>query len=161
MASESCYSFDVDGVVVDVRLRLEEARRAEALGARFEEVFFDEELIRRLDMPRHVGVELVRSRARDGRVIVVSARPARLRRVTIEQFVRFTGVEPLAVLLRPPGDFRPAGVVKAEHLEAATKKLCWVMEHHDDDEEVLRYLSSRLPWLRLYLHYDDTYTRFR
>ena len=161
MASESCYSFDVDGVVVDVRLRLEEARRAEALGARFEEVFFDEELIKRLDTPRRAGVALVKGRAREGRIIVVSARPARLRRVTIEQFVRFTGVEPMAVLLRPPGDFRPAKVIKAEHLETATKKLCWVMEHHDDDEEVLRYLASRLPWLRLYLHYDDAYTRFR
>lgn len=161
MASEPCYSFDVDGVVVDVRLRLEEARRAVALGARFEDVFFDEELIRRLDTPRPAGVELVRERAREGRIIVVSARSARLRRVTTEQFIRFTGVEPLAILLRPPGDFRPAKVVKAEHLESAAKKLCWVMEHHDDDEEVLRYLSSRFPWLRLYLHHGDTYARFR
>jgi len=161
LASEACYSFDVDGVVVDVSLRLEEARRAEALGGSFEDVFFDEHLIRRLDTPRPAGVEAVRDRARRGRVLVVSARPARLKRVTLEQFIRFTGVEPVAVLLRPPGDFRPAKVVKAERLEEASKKICWVMEHHDDDEDVLTYLASRMPWLRLYLHYGDTYRRFR
>ncbi len=161
MASEACYSFDVDGVVVDTRLRLEEARRAEAMGRSFDEVFFDEDLIRQLDTPRPVGVELVRERAGKGSIIVVSARPARLRRVTLEQFLRFTGIRPMAVLLRGPGDLRPAEVVKAEKLEATAKKLCWVMEHHDDDEGVLRYLSSRLPWLKLYLHYDNEYVRFR
>lgn len=161
MESESCYSFDIDGVVVDVRQRLKEAKKAVALGARFEDVFFDEELIRRLDTPRRVGVELVRERARKGRIIIVSARSAKLKRVTIEQFVRFTGVKPFAVLLRPSGDLRPAKMVKAELLETATKKLCWVIEHHDDDEDVLRYISSRLPWLKLYLHYNDTYARFR
>lgn len=161
MASEACYSFDIDGVVVDVRLRLKEAKRAEALGESFEEVFFDESLIKRLDLPRPVGVELVRERASKGRILVVSARPARLRRVTVDEFIRFTGVEPLAVLLRRPGDVRRAGVVKAENLEEAEKKLCWVMEHHDDDKGVLEYLASRLPWLRLYLHYDDGYVRFR
>ncbi len=154
------YAFDVDGVLVDCRKRLEYAVEVSKYRGRdLWEVFFSDELME-WDTPREVGIELIRDRASKGGVIIVSGRPSRLRRLTEEQIVTLSGVRPLKLYLRRDGDRRPAPKVKAELLEKAIKDGFEVIEFHDDSEEVLRELKRLFPWIRFYLHSNGFFTPY-
>jgi len=154
------FAFDMDGVIVDSRERFKEALKLSlALGIDFWEAFFSEEAAR-LTKPREVGIKLARERAREGAVVLVSCRPARTRRQTIEEFRAYVGFKPAATYLRRGGGGgRPA--VKAALLGEALRRGFDIVEYHDDEEEVLKVISSEYPWIRLYLHFDESYRVFR
>ena len=154
------YAFDVDGVLVDNEVRARKAMElSRALGRDFHEVLHYESLLP-LDKPRESGIKLYKNRSKKGLVIIVTGRPKKLLKATINQIVEFTGIKPHYVLTRSNNDRRPSYKVKADLIALAIKKGMEVIEFHDDDKEVLREIRSRFPWVRLYLHEGPSYRVF-
>ncbi|RLF01150.1 MAG: hypothetical protein DRJ63_00160 [Thermoprotei archaeon] len=162
------YVFDVDGVLVDVsekisvvmkKLKLD-ARDPEDLDpkirSRFWRLFLSEDYII-YDKPREIGIDLLLDRLKKGRVVVVTGRPASLRRATILELKSFgLPVSQISFFFRRKGDFRKDYEYKCDVI----KSLVNVIEVHDDSVEVLEALSRILKNTKLYLHFDDSFTLF-
>ncbi|NPA97516.1 MAG: hypothetical protein GXO32_07955 [Crenarchaeota archaeon] len=158
MGSE-VYVFDVDGVLLDVRERLERARSLARSREDFWRIFFSESLLD-LDRPRQVAISMLLDRARRGLVAIVTGRPRRLLRRTIDQLTNLCGVPRSAIWrieMRGEGDYRPGWVVKLERILGIVYEGYEVAEVHDDDEELLYRLRRHLPRARLYLHRGDSF----
>jgi len=158
-----CFVFDVDGVLVDPSRRYREAlRRSRGDRDFFWELFLSPSLMA-LDEPRRLGINLLLDRLKRGRVIIVTGRPERLRRVTINQLSGF-GV-PIkrvdAVLMREDGDLRKEWHVKPEILKAyVAARGLRVVEVHDDEPRTLEAISRVFPKARLYLHKGRHYVKY-
>ena len=154
------YAFDVDGVIVDISERLKMAREL-SRGNRelFWRYFFSEELLV-LDRPRDIGIKLVVDRSRKGSVIIITGRPSRLRKYTLEEVLRYTGIEPKAIFMRGNCDYRPSPIVKVELIRRALSLGYDIVEYHDDSEEVLSHIRMEFPEIKLYLHEGYTYRAF-
>ncbi|RLG87317.1 MAG: hypothetical protein DRO39_00820 [Thermoprotei archaeon] len=155
--------FDIDGVLLDVTLRLSKAQElARILNRDFWDTFFSEELLS-LDTPRRVGIELLRRcLARGLAVAIITGRPRRIYRETVEQLKRI-GVDVKfiwRILMRRNNDLRPSPIVKLELVKELVKMGGIVLEIHDDDEEFLRLVKHEIPGAHLYLHIGDTYVRY-
>lgn len=166
------YVFDIDGVLVDPRRRLEIALSEAGIGPHelkadrwrkareFWRAFLNPQLLA-LDEPRRTGISLLKDRASKGRILVVTGRPSRLRRDTILQ-LKDLGVYGLisALLMRRRGDYRPEWAVKPEILKRYVEDVYAVREIHDDNERTLRGYSKEFPGAKLYLHFDDEFEQF-
>jgi hypothetical protein len=147
--------FDVDGVLIDSSERMREAARR--AGCRkcpaFWRYFLDPSLIEELDKPRRIGVELALSRMREGyKIIVVTGRPQRLRRITLRQ-LREIGINPLRLFVKPEGSGMNTWEFKAsviEHLVLAEG--IDIAEIHEDDPEALFAMGSKAMGAVLFLH---------
>lgn len=125
--------FDVDGVVADVRHRLRHvARKPKNWLAFFAAADRDPALAE--------GVELVHRYAADHRVVWLTGRPERLRRVT-EKWFGEQGLPAGRLLMRPDDDRRPARDYKHGRLRALAREgeIAVVV---DDDPAVVKMLKA-------------------
>lgn len=100
--------FDIDGVLADVTHRLHHvAVRPKDWGAFFAAAH--------LDPPLPDGVRLARQVARERPLLYLTGRPESLRAVT-RRWLADNGLPPGRLLMRRPGDFRPARHAKLERL---------------------------------------------
>ncbi|HWS36377.1 MAG TPA: hypothetical protein VN408_27040 [Actinoplanes sp.] len=121
--------FDVDGVVADVRHRLRHvARRPKDWVAFFAAAG--------RDTPLDEGVALVQRYAADHRIVWLTGRPERLRKVT-EQWFADHGLPAGRLLMRPDHDRRPAQDYKVGQL----RRLGRVAVVVDDDPAVVKRLK--------------------
>jgi len=127
--------FDIDGVLADVEHRVHHLE-----GPRKDwRAFF---AAAAADPPLPTGIELARELAADHDLAYLTGRPESLRRVT-QQWL--TGHElPVGPLwMRPPGDFRPARVMKLAALRSLAAELAVEIEVViDDDEQVIDALRD-------------------
>lgn len=102
--------FDMDGTLADCSHRLHWVRGAEKKNWKrfFEGVSQDE--------PRPEIVRLAQELSQNNAIIIASGRPENLRKATIAWLEKYE-VPFDAVFLRPEGDFRKDGEVKAEMIE--------------------------------------------
>lgn len=118
---------DIDGVLADVRHRLHhlETRPKDWQG------FFD---AAPEDPVLSAGLEVARRLAEVSDLVYLSGRPEHCRRDTENWFARH-GLPPGQIVLRSPGDRRPARLVKVEALDAiaATRQVVVLV---DDDPDV-------------------------
>ncbi len=141
--------YDIDGVLVDPSERMEAARRA----GDFWKAFLDPGLLR-LDKPYSGLIERAnRDIAAGRRVVLLTGRPERLRRATLDELRRFgLNVEGVAALLmRHDRDRRPARLVKPELLEHYLGPGEEPAEVYEDEEEVALEIRRRFPRARVYL----------
>ena len=125
--------FDVDGVLADVRHRvhhIEDGRRN--WGAFFAAAD--------RDPPLDVGVQLATELAADHDLAYLTGRPEHVRRVT-QRWLSRHGLPPGPLWMRPPGDYRPARVMKLEALGGLTADRP-VEIVVDDDGEVVAALEA-------------------
>jgi hypothetical protein len=134
---------DIDGVVADVRHRLEYVMTR----PKDWDAFF---AAARHDPPHDEGIFLVRRLARDHDVIFLTGRPDRLRRDT-SAWLEQHGIGGHRLVMRPDGDRRPAARVKLELVrELARERSIAVVV--DDDPMVLAtmkeagYLTLHADW---------------
>lgn len=105
---------DIDGVLADVRHRLEHVTgRPKDWGAFFAAAPDDPVLER--------GLDTVRRLAEVCEVVYLSGRPEHCRKDTLDWFAKH-GVPHGVLLLRPPGDFRPARIMKVEALDRLSER---------------------------------------
>jgi hypothetical protein len=140
--------FDIDGVVADVRHRLHviagSPTHAEWVA------FFD---AAQGDTVLDEGRELALKLARDHDLTWVTGRPERIRHLT-ERWLQTNGLPSGPLFMQPPGDRRPAALVKLERLRELRqeREIALVV---DDDPRVIRLLEDNdfptrlatwLPW---------------
>jgi hypothetical protein len=118
---------DVDGVLADVRHRLHFLEDRPKDWAGFFAAAVD-------DPPLEEGLTTARRLAEAFTVVYLSGRPEHCRRDTLAWFGRY-GVPQGEMLLRKPGDRRPARIVKVEALDRLAQQAP-VAVLVDDDEEV-------------------------
>ncbi len=119
---------DIDGVVADVRHRLRHVtERPKNWGAFFAGAGDDPLLAE--------GAQTVRRLSEVYQIVYLSGRPEGLRAVT-ERWFRQHELPPGELVLRPPGDYRPARFFKVERLQqlAETRTVVVLV---DDDPRVL------------------------
>jgi phosphoglycolate phosphatase-like HAD superfamily hydrolase len=125
--------FDVDGVLADVEHRLHHLE-----GPRKDwRAFF---AAAGADPPLPTGLELARELAADHDLAYLTGRPESLRRVT-QRWLSRHGLPEGPLWMRPPGDFRPARVMKL----AALRSLAGDLEVEvvvDDDAQVVDALRD-------------------
>ena len=100
---------DIDGVVADVRHRLQHVTGRPKNWRAFFAGAADDPLL-------DEGAETVRQLATAYQVVYLSGRPEGLRAVTERWFAQHD-LPPGRLILRPPGDFRPARFFKVEQLQ--------------------------------------------
>ena len=125
--------FDVDGVVADVRHRLRHiARRPKNWAAFFAAAG--------RDTPLEAGVDLVHHYAAGHRLVWLTGRPERLRRVTSRWFAEH-GLPAGTLLMRPDDDRRPARDYKLGRLRTVSREgtIAVVV---DDDPSVVKLLKA-------------------
>lgn len=124
---------DIDGVVADVRHRLHHVERR----PKNWDAFFAGAAA---DPPLEEGIARVRSLVSDHRIVYLTGRPERLRRVT-ERWLDSHGIGGNPVVMRKGRDFRPARQTKSEELAviARTGRVALVL---DDDPEVIAHLTA-------------------
>lgn len=149
-------AFDVDGVLVDVSERLRVAKELSRHYGDFWNTFFSEDLIR-LDRPREVVRELIKSKIERYGLIIISGRPQKLYHSTLNQLISFYNVRPAKIYMRGPHDYRPSSIVKLELIEKALNECFQIVEYHDDEEEVLKIIKQLYPTITLYLHSETSY----
>ncbi|ADM28721.1 HAD superfamily phosphatase [Ignisphaera aggregans DSM 17230] len=150
------YVFDIDGVIFDVSKRLEIAKQCSRGDEReFWRYFFQEELLI-YDIPRRIGIELLMDRLDRGRVVIVTGRPNRLRRATLDQ-LSSAGI-PVnrisEIYMRRDNDYRKGYIVKEEIIKYLLSRGMDIEEIHDDDEIFLKRIKTLLS-CKLYLHRDS------
>ena len=118
---------DIDGVLADVRHRLHHLQQS----PKDWDAFF---AAARDDAPLAEGLRVARELARVCDLVYLSGRPERCRTDTVAWFERHE-LPPGELLLRPPGDFRPARLVKVEILERLSQERK-VTVLVDDDPQV-------------------------
>jgi hypothetical protein len=120
---------DIDGVLADVRHRLRHVRsRPKDWGAFFAAAPDDPPLTQ--------GIDTARALADAYDVVYLSGRPEWCRADTLAWFERH-GIPPGRLILRPPGDRRPARIVKVEALDRLSADVAPVGVLVDDDPLVL------------------------
>ena len=128
MADRKLAVVDIDGVLADVRHRLHHVQRSpKDWGAFFAAA--------RHDPPLEQGLDTVRQLAEAFTVVYLSGRPEHCRADTLRWF-RKHDVPPGELHLRPPGDHRPARLVKVEALRRLSREAP-VAVLVDDDPDVL------------------------
>jgi hypothetical protein len=124
---------DIDGVVADVRHRLHHLEsRPKDWGAFFAAAGDDP--------PLAEGLARVRELAADHDVVYLTGRPERLRRVT-EAWLARHGIGGHRLVMRGPGDYRPAKRTKVEEVRrlARGRTVAVVL---DDDPDVVAALAG-------------------
>ena len=125
--------FDIDGVLADVEHRVHHLE-----GPRKDwRAFF---AAAAADPPLPTGLELARELAADHDLAYLTGRPESLRRVT-QQWLSTHGLPVGPLWMRPPGDFRPARVMKLAALRSLSAEL-EVEVVIDDDEQVVDALRD-------------------
>jgi len=125
--------FDIDGVLADVRHRLHHLRRTPTDWRGF---FSAADA----DPPLPEGVALLRRQSRHHPVAYVTGRPEFLRRVT-RTWLAQHDLPAGPLLMRSPGDHRPARIVKLELLVQLTAEAPIALVV-DDDAEVVETLRE-------------------
>jgi hypothetical protein len=118
---------DIDGVLADVRHRLHHLQQSPKDWEGFFAAAKDDE-------PLVEGLRVVRELAKVCEIVYLSGRPERCRADSVAWFARHdlpTG----ELLLRPPGDYRPARFVKVEILDRLSQRRK-VSVLVDDDPQV-------------------------
>jgi len=123
---------DIDGVLADVRHRLHHLQRRPKDWRRF---FAEAEH----DEPHPEGLAVVERLRADHEVVLLTGRPRHLADATRAWLARH-GLGDLRLVMRPPGDSRPAAVVKVERLAelAAGRTVAVVV---DDDPLVIEAMA--------------------
>jgi hypothetical protein len=124
---------DIDGVVADVRHRLHHLRSRPARWDRFFASAADDPLL-------DVGFDVVRELAVAYPVVWLSGRPEEQRELT-QRWLAAHHLPEGRLLLRPPGDYRPAAQLKLDVVRtlADTVGVAAVL---DDDPAVVQALSA-------------------
>jgi len=124
--------------------------------------FFSEELLE-LDEPNPVGIANLLDRASRGLIAIVTGRPRRLYRATVEQLKR-VGI-PLEriwrICMRRDNDRRKSPIVKLEMVLELMYEGYEIAEIHDDDEEFLELATKRIPSAELYIYRGTLVEKFR
>ena len=125
--------FDVDGVLADVEHRVHHLEGPRKDWRSFFAAAAD-------DPPLDTGLELARELSADHDLAYLTGRPEHLRRVT-QRWLTKHGLPVGPLWMRPPGDFRPARVMKLEALRGlgADQEVEVVI---DDDEAVVDALRD-------------------
>lgn len=139
--------FDIDGVLVDPRKRLEHAKKSKD----FWKAFFDPRLIE-TDEPIHPMIELAKRAAEEGEVLVLTGRPERLRSETISQLEKM-GIDTgkVRLVMRRRGDYRPAHIVKPELLKEVLGGRDADIVIYEDEEKVAQKYKAVFPHAKIYL----------
>jgi len=116
---------DIDGVLADVRHRLEHLQRRPKDWDAFFSAAPD-------DPPLPEGLAVARDLFREHEVVYLSGRPEWCRRDTVAWFERH-GIPEGELILRSRGDFRPARVMKVEALELLALRAPVAVLVDDDD----------------------------
>lgn len=124
---------DIDGVLADVRHRLRHLERQPKDWRRF----FAEAA---RDEPHPEGLAVVQRLRPDHDIVLLTGRPRHLERATRTWLARH-GLDDLRLVMRPPGDSRPAAQVKVEQLAelAAGRTVAVVV---DDDPLVIEAMAE-------------------
>lgn len=124
---------DIDGVVADVRHRLHYVETKPKDWDAFFAAAAD-------DPPLEEGLRRVRELLPHHRVVFLTGRPERLRRVT-ERWLEAYGMGGHPIVMRKGRDFRPARRTKADELAviARSGQVALVL---DDDPEVVAHLAA-------------------
>ncbi len=157
MNTQLVFVFDIDGVLLDVRERLQVAEEL-SKGNRdlFWRYFFSEDLMH-LDKSRPIGIKLLLDRLSRGFVAIITGRPESLRHITLKQ-LRTSGIPVERIWrldMRPRNDKRKSYRFKLERILSIHYEGFTIAEIHDDDEEVLSAIRRYIPNARLFLHTDD------
>ncbi len=142
---ECFFVFDVDGVLID---NSERVYRAKAMRGRID--FYSRELML-LDKPREPGIKALLDRLNQGKVIILTGRPIRVKKQTMDQ-LSFFGI-PLKRIHRI--FFRdtkedPIQWKKEKLIELSQEYI--ICEVHEDEEEVLEMVKRKIPSSRTLLH---------
>ena len=124
---------DIDGVVADVRHRLHFVERKPKNWEAFFAGAAD-------DPPLAEGIDRVRALLPDHRVVFLTGRPEKLRRVT-ERWLESHGIGGHPIVMRRGRDFRPARQTKSDELARIARdgRVALVL---DDDPEVIAHLKA-------------------
>ncbi len=152
--------FDIDGVIIDISKRLEEARRMQDYYDIFpREVFYTKKWLE-LDSPRRLGIQLLKALSKKYKIVLVTGRPSSLRKATIDQLKQY-GIlhrrDYEEILMRPENDRRPSWQVKADLLRKIREEdptIC-IVEIHDDNINDLTAMGRIARGARLVLHLAD------
>lgn len=146
--TQSVAVFDIDGVVADARHRLHiiagNPTHSEWVA------FFD---AAQDDAVLSEGRELALKLARDHDLVWLTGRPERIRRLT-EHWLQANGLPSGPLFMQPPGDRRPAALVKLKRLREVRQQrnIALIV---DDDPRVIQLLADNdfptllatwLPW---------------
>lgn len=140
MARQPLAVFDLDGTLADVRHRLHHLRRRPKDWDAFFRAAVD-------DPPLDEGVRLALARAEDHELAYVTGRPERCRRDTVEWLERH-GLPPGRLLMRAPGDYRPARVAKPGLLRQVARDRTVAVVVDDDHAVCDAYESAGFTVLR-------------
>lgn len=117
--------FDIDGVVADVRHRLQFVERKPKDWS----AFF---AAAKNDGAHRDGIEMVQKLSVDHEVVYLTGRPKQLRRDT-EAWLESHGIGGHRLVMRQGGDRRPAATVKVEFLRKLAKVRTVALVVDDDD----------------------------
>lgn len=166
LPSGDVYVFDVDGVLIDPGERLRKALRMAGLSEDdrpkdidpnrrqlFWKYFLSEDLLN-LDKPRDVGIRLLLDRLGKGVVVVLTGRPYRLYKATLDELKRAgIPVDRVILIMRPNNDRRS----DLEFKSGVFARIPRLVEVHDDEEKILLEAKRIHPEARVILHYNDNY----
>jgi len=150
--------FDLDGVLIDVRKRLEKCFE-ESKGARnkvFWRCFLSPKYMY-LDEPNNELIQFVRELKRKGYkiIIVTGRREDTQKEATLEELKRF-GIPFDEIYFRKPNDFRKDYVYKMDIVKKLLEKGYQIDYVYDDSERVCEALARMLPNARVVLYKIET-----
>ena len=152
--------FDVDGVLIYADERIRRAKQlASALKKDYRDFLYKEELIQ-FDVPRPVGIKLLKEKARWCSIIVLTGRPKEFFDLTLKEITNLVEVRPELVLMR---DSKEGSVVRAKLalIKKLIKKGYEIEEIHDDDVNFLHEVRNEYPQIKLFYHIHDRYVVLR
>ena len=126
--------FDVDGVLADVRHRVHHVERRPKDWDAFFAAAVD-------DPPLAPGLALAHASAQDCEVVYVTGRPERCRRDTLDWFRRH-GLPEGRLVMRDPGDRRPARFAKPQLLRRLARGRVVAVVVDDDEQVCAAYESA-------------------
>jgi len=154
------YIFDIDGVIL---INLDSVYHHHTAREVLEDWYYGP-LMEALGKvrPRRIGIELLISRAKLGKVVLVTGRPERLRRITVVQ-LKEVGVygHISALLMREDANRDPEWVIKPSLVSKYLEDPLLVKEVHDDNEMVLNSYAKLFPHAKLYLHLPKGYMEYQ
>lgn len=148
MKGKKILVFDIDGVLVDPKIRLEHARKSKD----FWKTFFDPKLME-TDKPIPVIIDLVKKAIKEGEeVIILTGRPERLRNETISQLEKLgINISKVRIVMRRQRDYRPSYIVKPELLKEVIRRQDAAIEIYEDEEKVAQKYKALFPHAKIYL----------
>ena len=170
MGAMPIYFFDIDGVLINVRKRIEAtlislglnpdtdiSKLRGSVRRRFWEYFLSERFLH-YDEPREVGIRLLADRLKKGSVILLTGRPDSLRYVTLRELSYYgIPISKVKVIFRKKGDFRKDFIFKKSIVASYDN----IAEVHDDSIEVLEAIAKLKKNIKLYLHFNNSYTLYK